>query len=336
MTGIFFYPLAALPLGLSVLLWALPALLLAFIAFELHMGWSLFRYATKRVETDQFTPPADIPQETLDWYKRVAVTRERLLLQAHEDWELKRGRISLRGTFFPARQGHAAGLGCALLVHGWRDVRMSRAVDVEMYLDMGYSVFMPTLRGHAPSGGRRIDIGCLYRKDLFAWMEEVRKRLDQAPHHFILDGLSMGAANVLTAAGDQDLPEDVAAILADCGYSSLLAQGQWMTRGIKPLLRIPALYAATIFFYLFMGYSKKAPTPLTQAGKSRVPIFFIHGTQDQFVPTFMGQELYSACASPVKELWLVEGAGHAMSYATAGQAYQARKAAFIRRALAGD
>lgn len=336
MTGIFFSLLAALPLGLSVLLWALLALLLAFIGFELHMGWSLFRYATKRADTDQFTPPADIPQEALDWYKTVAVARERLLLQTHEEWELKRGGISLRGTFFPARQGDPAGQGCALLVHGWRDVRMSRAVDVQMYLDMGYSVFMPALRGHAPSGGRRIDIGCLHRKDLFAWMEEVRKRLDQAPDHFILDGLSMGAANVLTAAGDEDLPGDVAAILADCGYSSLLAQGQWMTRGIKPLLRIPALYAAIMYFYLFMGYSRKSPTPLSQAGKARVPVFFIHGTQDQFVPTFMGQELHAACASPIKELWLVEGAGHAMSYATAGQTYRARKADFIRRALAGD
>jgi len=205
-----------------------------------------------------------------------------------------------------------------------------------MYLDGGYSVLVPFLRGHEPSGGRRIDIGLKHRKDLFAWMEEVRRRSKAGePDFFVLDGLSMGASTVLTAAGDPDLPRDVAAVLADCGYTAPMDQGRWMVRGMKPLMRYPAFFFTRLFFFLLMGYTKKDPTPRTQVARASVPVFFIHGSEDLFVPAAMARELYEACTSPVKELWYVEGAKHAMSFAVAGDQYRVRKMAFIDRALAG-
>ncbi|HPX93228.1 MAG TPA: alpha/beta hydrolase [Bacillota bacterium] len=328
---------AVLPRGLVIALYLMLALGLAFAAFVIQLGWALFRYASRRADSRDFTPPADIPPETLEWYKTAALARERLLLRPHQDWEMVRDGLVLRGIYFPAREGASgspAGKGCALLVHGWRDVRLSRAPDVQMYLEQGYDVFLPFLRGHEPSGGKRIDIGCKHSRDLFAWMEEIRKRSgDKTPSFFVLDGLSMGAANVLTASGDPDLPGDVAAVIADCGYTSLKAQGQWMIRGMKPLLRCPAFFFATVFFFLFMGYSRKDPTPLTGVARARVPVMIIHGSKDVFVPAFMAEELWQACHSELKELWYVEGAGHAMSQALAGDSYRERKRAFIEKAL---
>ena len=331
--------LTALPLGITVVLYLLLALALAFIAFEIQLGWSLFRYATRRAREEDFTPPANIPPETLEWYRKAAAAKERLLLRPHQEWEMIHDGLCLRGIFFPARQSEgepAHGRGCAVIVHGWRDIRLSRALDVQLYLDQGYCVFLPSLRGHEPSGGKRIDIGCKHAGDILAWLEEIRGRLGgQGPAYFVLDGLSMGAANVLTLSGDPGLAPDVAAVIADCGYSSLLAQGRWMIRGMKPLIRRPALFFATVFFYLLMGYSKKDLTPLTGAARAKVPVMIIHGTDDLFVPAFMAQELYDGCSSPLKELWYVEGAKHALSHAVAGEDYKARKMAFIERALEG-
>jgi fermentation-respiration switch protein FrsA (DUF1100 family) len=325
----------ALPFGIMTMIYLAAGLLLAFVAFEIYLGWSFFRYASKRAEAQDFTPPANLPPQQLDWYKTVAVAKERLLLQAHEEWEMERDGLILKGLFFPSRPGVARPWGrraCAVVVHGWRDVRLSRAPDVQMYLDQGFSVFLPSLRGHAPSGGRRIDIGCQRRKDLFAWMEIIRERSDN-PDFFVLDGLSMGAANALMASGDQELPRKLVAVIADCGYSSLVAQGKWMVRGMKPVIRYPALCFATTFFYLFMGYSRKDPTPLTQVARAKVPVMIIHGKEDLFVPASMAEELYQACGSPLKELWYVEGAKHALSFSVAGDLYRNRKMAFIDRAL---
>ena len=45
----------------------------------------------------------------------------------------------------------------------------------------------------------------------------------------------------------------------------------------------------------------------------QVPVLFIHGTDDHFVPIEMTYENYKACAAP-RRLLIVPGAEHAMSY----------------------
>ena len=42
-------------------------------------------------------------------------------------------------------------------------------------------------------------------------------------------------------------------------------------------------------------------------------MFFIHGDKDTYVPTWMVYPLYEAKSNP-KELWIVPGATHAVSY----------------------
>lgn len=44
-----------------------------------------------------------------------------------------------------------------------------------------------------------------------------------------------------------------------------------------------------------------------------VPVLFIHGTDDAFVPVTMTYENYKACTAP-KRLLVVPGADHGMSY----------------------
>ena len=55
--------------------------------------------------------------------------------------------------------------------------------------------------------------------------------------------------------------------------------------------------------------------------KCNVPVLFIHGTEDTFVPIEMTYENYKACTS-YKELIVVPGAGHGMSYFTDKAKYE--------------
>ena len=55
--------------------------------------------------------------------------------------------------------------------------------------------------------------------------------------------------------------------------------------------------------------------------KNRVPILFIHGAADKFVPIEMTYENYCACRAP-KRLLVVPGAQHGMSYAMDREAYE--------------
>jgi fermentation-respiration switch protein FrsA (DUF1100 family) len=55
---------------------------------------------------------------------------------------------------------------------------------------------------------------------------------------------------------------------------------------------------------------KNAPDILRNA---KVPILFVHGTWDKFVPPHMSVRNYEACSAP-KKICLVEEATHAMSF----------------------
>lgn len=52
-----------------------------------------------------------------------------------------------------------------------------------------------------------------------------------------------------------------------------------------------------------------------------MPILFIHGTDDHFVPVEMTYENYQACASP-KRLFIVHGAEHCLSYRVDKEGYE--------------
>jgi fermentation-respiration switch protein FrsA (DUF1100 family) len=58
------------------------------------------------------------------------------------------------------------------------------------------------------------------------------------------------------------------------------------------------------------------------------PVFFIHGTQDETIPSFMSEELHEA--SPASQLWLVEGATHNNLRRIAGARYIERIQSFLQ------
>ena len=53
---------------------------------------------------------------------------------------------------------------------------------------------------------------------------------------------------------------------------------------------------------------------------SKIPILMIHGKEDDFVPCAMTQESYNACTGK-KELLLVDGAKHGMSFSVNKKEY---------------
>ena len=67
--------------------------------------------------------------------------------------------------------------------------------------------------------------------------------------------------------------------------------------------------------------NSKNITTITAMQKTQIPILFIHGTDDKFVPIKMTYENYKACNAP-KELLVVPGAEHGMSYYIAKEQYE--------------
>lgn len=196
----------------------------------------------------------------------------------------------------------------------------------KFYYRLGYSVLLTDLRAHGRSGGRVICFGLNERRDMVRWVEMLESRFGGDIAVF-LHGLSLGATTV-TMAARSGLPACVRGIIADCGFTSPDAiVRHLMIRNYRLRFR-PMIWALNALFWLrtrmgLWDYS----TTRAMAG-NEIAMLFIHGGGDDFVPTRMSEESYAACTSD-KELFIVPGAGHAVSYLADARGYVDRVSRFI-------
>ena len=226
------------------------------------------------------------------------------------------------------QQKHAK--GTILLFHGYRS---SWVIDFSIvlphYFSLGYNLLAVDERAHGESEGTYITFGVRERHDVATWAAYAAMHFGPA-HPLILDGLSMGAATVLMAS-DLPLPLSVRGIIADCGFSSPYAIMKSVFRAhCRRLPAGPFLALTDVFTRLFAGFSLKGASTLDAVAKTNLPILFIHGTGDTFVPCSMTQAAYDACAAP-KQLVLVPDAGHGCSYLVDRPRVQAELAAFLSK-----
>jgi uncharacterized protein len=59
-----------------------------------------------------------------------------------------------------------------------------------------------------------------------------------------------------------------------------------------------------------------------------VPVFIIHGADDEIIPVAMGRRLFAAANSP-KDLYIIPGAHHNDTYGVGGKTYFERLQRFI-------
>ena len=76
------------------------------------------------------------------------------------------------------------------------------------------------------------------------------------------------------------------------------------------------------------GYGFRDYSTIEAMETTKLPILFIHGKEDTFVPTYMTEQNYAACKSD-KEIMLVDNAAHAASYYEDPAVYENRIKNFL-------
>jgi len=219
-----------------------------------------------------------------------------------------RDHLRLAGYFLPSRSGS---LDTLILFHGYRSNASSMAVFARLFHDqLGCNILAPEARGHGGSQGHAVGMGWAERGDVARWVYEAQKKV--GPYARItLFGVSMGGATVMMAAGE-DLPDGVKCIIEDCGYDNVSHEFRYQLKRMYHLPAFPLLYGTSLVNKIRSGFFFEEASSIAQLKKARLPVLFIHGAGDDFVPVWMAQACYQACASP-KKLWIVTGAGHAES-----------------------
>ncbi len=243
---------------------------------------------------------------------------EKLEAAPHEVVEMQSyDGLRLVGHWFPCPGAKRV----IVAMHGWRS-RWCKdfALISEFWQQQGCSVLYAEQRGQGDSEGEYMGFGMLERYDCRAWIDWVNEKTGSALPVY-LAGISMGASTVLMTAGF-DLPENVRGVLADCGFTSVhdiwrhvLKNGMHLGyNGLQGAI-------ANDLCRRKISVGTKEYSTLDALKQAKVPILFVHGTADKFVPIRMTYENYAACAGE-KRLLVVPGAEHGTSFFVDRPAYE--------------
>ena len=219
----------------------------------------------------------------------------------------------------------------AVCVHGYHDTYESMGAIAKHYSDLGWNVLLPDQRGHGRSEGDYVGWGYDERLDILGWVNWIVRKDPDA--EILLHGVSMGGASVLMATGGV-LPRQVKAAVSDCSYTTIEAQIRHLLS--KTEVELPVRLPSGLLFSRLRktalrraGFDIRLASPVEAVGRSKTPTLFIHGVDDDFVPSSMMGTLYQAARCPKSFLW-VPGAGHAASVGTDETLYWTAVSTFLR------
>lgn len=223
----------------------------------------------------------------------------------------------------------------AVLLHGYRDRAESMLHIGYLYNhEMGFNVLLPHLHAHGESDGDHIDMGWLDRNDVMQWMDVANQmfRGDSTQSQMVVHGISMGAATAMCVSGEKNKPY-VKCFVEDCGYTSVWDEFSGELRKQFDLPQFPLLYTASGLCKLRYGWTFSEASALQQVKKSTLPMLFIHGDADTFVPFRMLNELYNAKTHGYKEKYIAHGTAHARAYTEHQDEYTSRVESFVKRVV---
>lgn len=236
---------------------------------------------------------------------------------------------TLRAWFVPVKDSKKF----VICVHGYKCNGPDECSHLLPFYNetMGFNYLLPDHAAHGRSDGKHIGFGSFESENLLLWVNYLIDRFGK-DIEIVLHGISMGATTVMLA-NDSNPPDQVKAIIEDCGFTSA---EDIINNTMKNKLGIPCPHivkAIILYCKLFRGYDMKKADCVARMNESKNPILFIHGTADPTVPFAMGEKLFNSCNSVEKDKLFVEGAIHAYCYYDAKDEYDKKVINFLDKYL---
>lgn len=241
------------------------------------------------------------------------------------DYKNKREQ-TLKGYLLPAETETKR---FVVFAHGYRSShRGNPAPFAPYYHEKGFNFFSMDHVASGSSEGAYIGFDYYESEDTLEWIDYLINRFGE-DIEILLHGVSMGGATVCKMA--DKVPPQVKAIVSDCAFTS--AEDEFKTvAGEYGFGKVaPALYKTyNVMNKKFSGFDLGETDVRESVSHSRVPMLFVHGGADGFVPTKFVYELYDICNTE-KDLLIVEGAGHASAISENGELYKTKLNEIIKR-----
>lgn len=277
-----------------------------------------------RVDLDEM---ADM-QKWEEYKKIITPNKEWLLEQKSEHLTIRsRDGLTLHGDFFPAEKPTGK---VAICGHGYTGCGMKDCAAISaFFLRLGYNCLVVDHRAHGKSEGDYIGFGILDRYDMKKWIECIDERFG-GKCEIVLYGVSMGATIAVMTAGLSGLPASVKAVVADCAFTSPYDVFSHILKRDYHLPPFPIMNINDALCRAKAGYGFSDYSTLDAVRTTGIPILFIHGREDDFVPLWMSERNYAECRS-AKDILIVDNAAHAASYYESKDKYEAKVKSFLEK-----
>lgn len=281
--------------------------LLVKTALERELPSVIKKHGNKISGTDEKNDEFDIAK---------AVAARRLRKLPHENVKIvSRDNIELVGHFFPAKNAKRL----IIAFHGWRSSwDRDFAMLADFFEKTGSSVLYAEQRGQNQSGGNYMGFGLTERFDVKGWTEWAAEKCGRNFPIYLV-GASMGATTVLMASS-LDFSANIRGIAADSGFTSPKEIWEHVAKHNVHLYTAKSSVADAVCKRMINVGSGDFSTE-EALRQTTIPVLFIHGDADKFVPVEMTYRNYEACASE-KRMLIVSGAGHVMSCYNDKAAYE--------------
>lgn len=210
----------------------------------------------------------------------------------------------LHVTYLPAAE---PGNKYVIISHGYTVNRMASLKYMHMFRELGYNCLIYDNRSHGDNRRGICTLGKRENSDLLALIGYVYQRFGD-DIYLGLHGESMGAALQILALGKKP---KIRFVVNDCGFARLM---DVIIHKSGELEHLPkwACYPASLASWFFFGFSYTEVNPVDALKENRVPICFMHGADDHFIPCSHSEQMRAATQG-YSELHLFPGAGHAMA-----------------------
>lgn len=210
-----------------------------------------------------------------------------------------------------------------VFVHGYTASHSFMAPHLAMFHRLGYNLLAVDLRSHGESEGVYASYGYHEKHDIVDWVDWLRA--NESVSEVGLHGVSMGAASILQAGP----LTDVDFLIAECPFDDMR---QLMRHQLNVLHRLPGdllLPGINYFLWTRAGFRMHQVRPKRALAAIDAPVLFIHGTEDDFVPTWMSVEMNAL--NRQNEIALIHGAEHTNCILKDQPAYEAAVSQFLNR-----
>jgi hypothetical protein len=228
----------------------------------------------------------------------------------------------LYGLFFQVKGSHKTIIIC----HGFAWSLYGSVKFVPIFLKRKFNVLIYDHRNHGKSGGKNTTYGLYEKYDLKACIDWVVQRFGNDCVVGTM-GESMGAAIALQNTA---IDPRVSFCIADCPFSDLMKLLKLQMKHKSHILPQVFIFLSRLLSRWRTGFDYRDVSPARDIADVKVPILFIHGKDDTFIPKEMSIDMYKIKQGK-KELYLASNAGHVEAYWNNKEEYEKVIDNFLRK-----